>query len=363
MLEYNALEGFYMPKNNNITYLSEQNEKCLMEIFTKIFNETSDFSYTEAVTDIALYLIGSENKYDDILSKYEGVDKQNLLQIIFSYFLVMNKYRQKNNIVLDERRKNILNLLENAKGRNVGISLLQFDIYDVVWALTDSLIYINHPSPIFSSNAIKSMREEGYFEKLYQVYPFEIDEQQFIELINKNFNSKEILLYTLIEKMVIEVERLIFSWGNFPIYDLGYLMLIENTLKEYNGRNKLLPNIHCEILKSFNDEIKISQGNNYNKILLLEILLSTVQTKHRCCIPESKEEKQIVEMIHKTNLSLEILSDLYDNNEGEIISSLINDWNMFPIETMLLDIKWFEEVKEQGVKTLKKDLKKDDFKN
>lgn len=346
-----------MTKNNNINYLSVQTEKCLMEIFTKIFNETSEFGYIGALTDIALYLTGSENKYDDILSKYQGVNKQNLLQIIFCYFLIMNNYRQKNNIKLDERRKNMLGLLENVKVRNVGISLLQFDIYDVVWALTDSLIYINHPSPILSLNAMESMIEDGKFEKLYQVYPFKIGRQQLIESINKDFNNKQILLYTLIEKMVIEVERLIFSWGNFPIYDLGYLMLIENTLKEYNGENKLLPNIHKEILKSFNHTIKISQGNNYNKILLLEILFSMIQAKRRCCIPESKEEKQIVETLNKTNLSLENLSNLYDNNEELIISSLINNWNLFPIETALSDVKWFEPVKEQIVKKLKKDFK------
>jgi len=352
-----------MVENNNINYLSEQTEKCLMEIFTTKFNETSESDYVGALVDIALYLTGSENAYDNILSKYEGVNKQNLIQLIFSYYLIMNYYRQKNNIELDEKRKNVLNMLENAKGRSVGISLLQFDLYDVVWALTDSLIYINHPSPIFSSNAVESMIEDGNFEKIYQIYPFEIGRQQPIELMNKNFNDKEVLLYTLIETMVIEVERLIFSWGNFPIYDLGYLMLIENILKEYNGTNKLLPNIHQEILKRFNDKTKTSQENNYNKILLLEILLSTVQTKHRCCIQESEEEKQIVEMVYKTNHSLEELSNLYDNNEGQIISSLINNWNKFPNETMLSNIKWFETVKEQGIKTLKKNLKKDDSKH
>ena len=41
----------------------------------------------------------------------------------------------------------------------------------------------------------------------------------------------------------------------------------------------------------------MSPGNKYNKVLLLEILISTVQTKHSCCIIEGEVEKQIVETI------------------------------------------------------------------
>lgn len=338
----------------NISYLSDKIQNCLNDLFSTSYKKTDDF--LKSLVEISGYLLSESNKFDNILNKYDGVNKSLLNQMILSNFSEITYYRRKNGIKLDDVRLNILNSVEMVDSNNNGLmSLLYCDIHQFATMLNDVLLYFWHPSPMYSYNIVKSMSEDGFAKNLYPIYPLALNEHMLT--MDDSYNEKEFLLYTLIETMITATERLTFSSGNYPIPDAGYLQEIANTLKKHNGNNKNIPNLHKQILEEFNSKVGISQGKNYNKILLLEILLSTVQTKHRCCIPESKEEKQIVEMIHKTNLSLEDLSDLYDNNEGQIISSLINDWNMFPSETMLSDVKWFEAVKQQGTKTLKKDLK------
>lgn len=335
----------------NITYLSDSIQNCLNDLFSTSYKKTDDF--LKSLVEISGHLLSESNKYDNILNKYEGVNKRLLNQMILSNFLEITYYRRKNGIQLDDVRLNILNSVEMADSNNNGVmSLLYCDIHQFATMLNDVLLYFWHPSPMYSYNIVKSMSEDGFAKNLYPIYPLALNEHMLT--MDDSYNEKEFLLYTLIETMVTATERLTFLSGNYPIPDAGYLQEIANTLKKHNGNNKNISNLHKQILEEFNSKVGMTQGNNYNKILLLEILLSTVQTKHRCCIPESKEEKQIVEMIHKTNLSLEDLSDLYDNNEDQIISSLINDWNMFPNETMLSDIKWLEAVKQQGAKTLKK---------
>lgn len=344
----------------NITYLSDNVQNCLNDLFSTSYKKTDDF--IESVIEISSYLISENKEYDDISNKYVGVSKSLLNQMILSNFSEITYYRRKNGIQLDDVRLNILNSVEMADSNNNGLmSLLYCDIYQFATMLNDVLLYFWHPSPMYSYNIVKSMSEDGFAKNLYPIYPLAVNEHMLT--LDDSYNEKEFLLYTLIETMITETERLQFSSGNYPIPNAGYLQEIANTLKKHNGNNKNIPNLHKQILEEFNSKVGMTQGNNYNKILLLEILLSAVQTKHRCCIPESKEEKQIVEMLHKTNLSLEELSNLYDNNEGQIISSLINDWNMFPIETMLSDVKFLKNVKEDSiVKTLKKDLKKGDNK-
>lgn len=338
----------------NTTYLSDSIQNCLNDLFSTSYKKTDDF--LKSLVEISGYLLSESNKYDNVLNKYECVNKSLLNQMILSNFSEITYYRRKNGIQLDDVRLNILNSVEMADSNNNGVmSLLYCDIHQFATMLNDVLLYFWHPSPMYSYNIVKSMSEDSFAKNLYPIYPLAVNEHMLT--MDDSYNEKEFLLYTLIETMITATERLTFSSGNYPIPDARYLQEIANTLKKHNGNNKNIPNLHKQILEEFNSKVGMSQGKNYNKILLLEILLSTVQTKHRCCIPESKEEKQIVEMIHKTNLSLEDLSDLYDNNEGQIISSLINDWNMFPNETMLSDVKWFEAVKQQGIKTLKKDLK------
>ncbi len=338
----------------NITYLSDSIQNCINDLFTTSYKKTDDF--IESLIELSSYLLSESDKYDDVLNKYEGVSKNLLNQMILSNFSEITYYRRKNGIQLDGVRLNILNSVEMADSNNNGVmSLLYCDIHQFTTMLNDVLLYFWHPSPIYSYNVVKSMNEDDFAKKLYPLYPLAVNEHMLT--MDDSYNDKEFLLYTLIEIMITVTERLTFSNGSYPIPHPGYLQEIANTLKKHNGNNKTLPNLHKQIIEEFNSKVGISKGNDYNKILLLEILLSTIQTKHRCCIPESKEEKEIVETLHKTNFSLEDLSSLYDNNEKQIISSLISDWNMFPNETMLFDIEWLESAKNQG-KTLK--LKKGD---
>jgi len=339
---------------DNITYLSDKIQNCLNDLFSTTYNENNDF--LESLVQVSSYLISDSDKYDEILNKYDGVSKSLLNQMILSNFSEITYYRRKNGIQLDDTRLNILNSVEKADSNNNGVlSLLYCDIHEFTIMLNDVLLYFWHPSPMYSYNIVKSMNEDGFARNLYPLYPLAVNEHMLT--MDDSYTDKEILLYTLIETMITTTERLIFSNGSYPVPHPGYLQDIANKLKEHNGNNKTLPNLHKEIIEEFNSRIGISKGNDYNKVLLLEILLSTIQTKHRCCIPESKDEKQISKEIHKTNISLENLSKLYDSHEEQIISSLISDWNMFPNETMLFDIEWLESAKNQG-KTLK--LKKGD---
>ena len=339
----------------NISYLSDRIQNCLNDLFSTSYKKTNNFN--KSLIDISNYLVTESKKYDDILNKYEGVNKCLLNQMILSNFLEITYYRRKNGIKLDDVRLNILNSVELADSNNNGLlSLLYCDTQQFVTMINDVLLYFWHPSRVYSYNVVKSINEDGFAKKLYQIYPLALNEHMLT--LDDSYNEKEFLLYTLIEIMITATERLQFLSGNYPIPNVEYLQEITNTLKKHNGNNKNIPNLHKQILEEFNYRVDMAQGNNYNKILLLEILLSTVQTKHICCIPESTEEKQIVEMLHKTNLSLEDLSNLYDNNEEQIISSLINDWNMFPNETMLYDVECLKAVKEQCVKTLNKDKKR-----
>lgn len=337
----------------NITYLSDNIQNCLNNLFSTSYKKTDDFN--KSLIDVANYLVTESEEYDVILDNYDGVNKGLLNQMIFSNFSEINYYRRKNGIQLDEERLYILNSVEKPDSPNSAYMLLLYcDVEQFATMINDVLLYFWHPSPMYSYNIVKSMSKDGFAKNLYPVYPLAVNEHMLT--LDDSYNEKESLLYTLIETMINTTERLTFSKGEYPIPNAGYLQEIANTLKKHNGSNPSLPNLHKQILEEFNSRVGIDKGNDYNKILLLEILLSTIQTKHRCCIPESKEEKHIVEMIHKTNHSLEDLSKLYDNNEVQIISSLINDWNMFPIETMLSDIKYFKNVKEENVKKLKKDF-------
>ena len=344
----------------NITYLSDSVQNCLNDIFSTAYKKTDDFM--ESLIETSNYLVSEGDEYDAILNKYEGVNKGLLNQMILSNFSEITYYRRKNGIQLDDIRLNILNSVEMAESNNNGfMSLLYCDVHQFATMINDVLLYFWHPSEMYSYNIVKSMNEDGFAQKLYPIYPLAFNEHMLT--MDVSYSEKEFLLYTLIETAINATERLTFSNGKYPVPDSGYQQEIANILKKHNGSNPSLPDLHKQILEDFNSRVGISQGNNYNKILLLEILLSTVQTKHTCCIPESKDEKQIVETLYKTNLSLEELSNLYDNNEEQIISSLINGWNMFPIETMLSDVKYLENVKKESVKTLNKNLKKDDSKH
>lgn len=344
----------------NITYLSDNVQNCLNDLFSIAYNKKND-DFMESILEISSYLMSKSNEYDDVLNKYEGVSKSLLNQMILSNFLEITYYRRKNGIKLDDVRLNIFNSLETSNSNNNGLmSLLYCDMQQFATMVNDVLLYFWYPFPMYSYNIVKSMSEDGFAKKLYAIYPLAHNEH--ILTLDYSCTEKEFLLYTLIETMITATERLTFSNGNYPIPNAGYFQDIANKLKKHNGSNPTLPNLHKEVLEEFNTRVGISKGNNYNKILLLEILLSTVQAKNRCFIPESKDEKQIIETLNKTNFTLEDLSSLYDNNEEQIISSLINDWNMFPNEIILSDVECFETVKEQGVKTLNK-VKKDDSKH
>lgn len=334
----------------NIEYLSDRIQNCFIELFVTSYEETDD--YMKSLVEVSNYLLNNNNKHDNILSKYDGVSKSLLNQMILSNFLEISYYRRKNGIQLDDIRLNILNSVENENTTNGSISLLYCDIHQFSTMINDVLLYFWHPSPIYSYNAVKSMYQENFAKLLYQIYPLSMNEHALT--LNDSFNQKEFLLYTLIESMINATERLSFSNSTPPIPNPGYLQNIANKLKECNGTDPLLPNLHKEILEEFNSKAKISKGINYDKILILEMLISTIQTKQSCFIPLSKNEKNIIESLNPKVFSLEYISNFYDFNEEKIISSLITDWNMFSNETILLDTKIFESIKKTDTNNFKK---------
>jgi len=343
----------------NITYLSDLAQVCLVDLFSTSYEKTDD--YMKSVFEIANCLIDESNEYDGILNKYDGVNKNLLKQMILSNFSEITYYRRKNGIQLDSGRLNILEAVETADLNDDGVMvLLHCDMPQFATMINDVLLYFWHPSPIYSYNIVKAMNEDGFAKKLYPIYPLAMSEHMLT--LDYSYSEKETLLYTLKEAIVNATERITFANGGDPIPNSGYLQDIANKLKKYNGRNPELPNLHEQILEEFNAKMGITEGIDYNKVLILEILVATVQAKQNQWIPESKIEKQVIEYLNKTNLTLENLSNFYDNNEKTIISSLIDDWNMVSDENMLADVEFFKKVKEQGTKNLKKDLKKEDKK-
>lgn len=334
----------------NIEYLSDIIQNCFNELFSTSYKETSD--YEKSLVEITNYLFNNNNKYDNILRKYDGINKQLINQMVLSNFLEISYYRRKNGVQLDHIRLNVLNLVENENMDDSIVSLFEPNIHQFSIMINDVLLYFWHPSPIYSYNAVKSIYQKRFSEILHQIYPLSIHEHALT--LNDSFTEKEFLLYTLIESMINASERLSFSNNMPPIPNHGYLQEIANQLKKHNGREPLLPNLHKEILDEFNSKAKISKGNNYDKILILEILLSTIQAKQTCCIPLSKDEKHILNGLEYVNISLERISNFYDFNEKKIISSLIDNWNMFPNETMLLDTTIFESIKSKETKNFKK---------
>lgn len=336
---------------DNVVYLSDRVQNCFMELFSTFYKENNDF--LESAIEISGYLLSSNDKYCDILKKYDGVNKALLKQMIFSNFLEITYYRRKQGIKLDDIRLNILNLVEMEDlDDDSFMSLFYCDIHQFSIMVNDVLLYFSHPSPIYSFNVVKCISEEGFDKKLYSIYPLAVNEHMLT--MEDSYSQKEFLLYTLIEIMINTMESLNFVIGEYPVPNPAYFQDIFNKLKEYDGSNPGLINLHKLILEQFNSRVVINKGNDYNKILLLEMLCSLVHTKHRCCILESEIEKQIMDKIHKVNFSLKDLSNLYDDNGEQIISSLINNWDMFPNEVILSDIRWFENVKEQAAKTLKR---------
>lgn len=335
----------------NITYLSDKIQNCLNELFSTSYKKTDDFM--KSVIEISSYLISESNEYDNILNRYEGINKSLLNQMILSNFSEITYYRRKNGIQLDDVRLNILNSVETADlNKNGVMSLLYCDIHQFATMINDVLLYLWHPSPIYSYNIVKYMNEDDFAKKLYPIYPFAMNEHMLT--LDDTFTEKEFLLYTLIESMVNATERLTFSKGEYPIPNSGYMQEIANLLKEHNGSNSSLPNLHKEVLEEFNSKTGITQGTNYDKILMFEILLQTIVTKHRCCIPTDNDEKYLFDELNKMDLTIEGISNFYDNNEEKVVSALINDWNMFPNEVVLLDTNIFSAVKQKEIKSLKK---------
>lgn len=336
-------------------------QQCFNKIFTKSFRKNEE-DYVKALADMAIYLAGEAcPAFDEIVKQYNGVDKTMLLQMCFSNFIEINYYRQKNGIVLDADSKGILDSSINNKSSNcVGIIGLYLSITQLVKVINDCLLYFWHPSKIYSYNAVNTLIEDNITENLYHIYPYAM--QEHLHTLENTYTDKEFLLHTLIECITNKGEKVIYEAGNSAI-PLGYEQGIANILKEHNGSDPDKENLHQQVLEEFKEKTGITSGPDYDKILLLEMVVAACVLKNDFLIPLSDSEEKIVyqigEKLEPDGLTIDSLSAIYDENEREIISILINDWHTVNTRVMLNDMEGFDKPKEKSSAFVKKRFTKE----
>ena len=111
--------------------------------------------FKKSLIDISNYLVTESEEYDDVLDKYEGVNKGLLNQMIFSNFSEINYYRRKNGVQLDDERLYILNSVEKPDSPNGAYMLLLYcDVQQFATMINDVLLYFWHPSPMALVNTL-----------------------------------------------------------------------------------------------------------------------------------------------------------------------------------------------------------------
>lgn len=328
----------------NFQFLSDQVQNCLNELFNETYKK--DQSYIDAVSEISVYLIGENDKYDYILNKYNNVNKELLNQMVFSNFLEITYYRRKNDIPVDKERLSILNNVESiTSSKSEGLmDLMYLDSKQFFLMLNDVLLYFWHLSPIYSYNIVQCIIKDGFAKKLYSIYPLAMNEHMLT--LDDSFSAKQLLLYTFYETLINATERIEFSNGGFPVPDAGYTQRLANILKIYNGKNPKLLNIHKEIFDDFTNRTNLNKKDE-NKTLIIEIIISTIRAKQRYGFPLEQEEKCLIDLFDKSDKSAASITELYDNNQQVIVSSLINNWNYFSDEELLGDLPELKDTKQK----------------
>lgn len=225
--------------------------------------------------------------------------------------------------------------------------------------VNDVLLYFWNPSSIYSYNIVKSIFKDGFAKKFHQLYPLSISEHTLTLDNISILTEKEFLLHMFYEVLINEIEIIQFSNGEVPTPSPGYMQKIANLLKKYNGYNPKLPNLHKEILDTFHSRIGINDQNNYDKILMVEIFLSTIKAKQTVRFPLDPKKTKMIGDFNTIDKSMNGISLFYTINQQNIISSLLNNWNFFSDEEILQDIPELEAIKRNEVKSLKKHLNND----
>lgn len=328
----------------NFQFLSDQVQNCLNELFNETYKKGQ--SYIDAVSEISVYLIGGNDKYDYILNKYNNVDKELLNQMVLSNFLEITYYRRKNDIPVDKERLSILNNIESiTSSKSEGLmDLMYLDSKQFFLMLNDVLLYFWHLSPIYSYNIVQCIIKDGFAKKLYSIYPLAMNEHMLT--LDDSFSAKQLLLYTFYEALINATEKIEFSNGEFPVPDAGYTQRLANILKKYNGKNPKLLNVHKEIFDNFTNKTSLAE-NGENKTLMIEIIISTIRAKQRYGFPLEQEEKCLIDLFGKSDKSAASITELYDNNQQVIVSSLINNWNYFSDEELLGDLPELKDTKQK----------------
>lgn len=328
----------------NFQFLSDQVQNCLNELFNETYKKGQ--SYIDAVSEISVYLIGGNDKYDYILNKYNNVDKELLNQMVLSNFLEITYYRRKNDIPVDKERLSILNNIESiTSSKSEGLmDLMYLDSKQFFLMLNDVLLYFWHLSPIYSYNIVQCIIKDGFAKKLYSIYPLAMNEHMLT--LDDSFSAKQLLLYTFYEALINATEKIEFSNGEFPVPDAGYTQRLANILKKYNGKNPKLLNVHKEIFDNFTNRTSLAE-NGENKTLMIEIIISTIRAKQRYGFPLEQEEKCLIDLFGKSDKSAASITELYDNNQQVIVSSLINNWNYFSDEELLGDLPELKDTKQK----------------
>ena len=292
--------------DNNCSFLSSNLQDCFFEIFNYISKENE---YMDAVAQMTYYFADVNNDYDFIVNKYPGINKELLIKMVLSNFLEINYYRLENNIEIDDDRKFFIEKVISYNNSSHMLDLLCLNGNQIAIMINDVLLYFWHLSPIYSYNAVMSMKKSRFDKYLNNLYPLAKMEHSLTMM--SEFSDKEYLLFTLYECIVNEVERIDFANGNYPSPDPEYLLRIKNQLYQYNGTNNKEINLYKRIINKYRERCSIDNIPVYKKLL---ITMCEALLKHKKDDNISYEdfESKFMEIVN--NLKHEDLFDKYGDN-------------------------------------------------
>lgn len=323
-------------KYENAEFVTDRIQNKFVELARATIKNSNN--YNDSIFELSNYLKSANNhKYDLILDKeLTGISKELIITMIMSNFLEINFYRRESGIPLDLSRTEILKYLSKEESNQLtAIKLFKKGSGRLNKVILDDVLYYIGPHPkTYSYNIVEKVKEKGFDKVLNKIYP--LSKLEHLITLNDTFDDKEYLLHSFKEVLETQFEKQLIIMGKYPrIIDKG----LDDTF--VNNINKSTQEIKERIFKDFNAKVDIEKGNNFNKILLLDMsykILSKISELNMC----TPKEKEIIDKIENIDLSLEDISKLYDENGVEIISTLINSIGFFDDDIILKDTDKFK---------------------
>ena len=337
-------------KYKNAEFITDKIQNIFAELASATIKNSNN--YNDSIFELSNYLKSTNNhKYDLVLDKeITGISKELIITMIMSNFLEINFYRQESGIPLDLPRTEILKYLsKEGLDQLTAIKLFKKGSGRLNKVILDDVLYYLGPHPkTYSYNIVKKVKEKGFDKVLNRIYP--LSRLEHLITLSNTLDDKEYLLYSFKEVLETQFEKNLIIMGRYPrIIDKELDNIFVNFTIQYPKE------VREKVFKDFNTKVGIENGNDFNKILLLDMsykILSKISELNM----QTPKEKELIDKIENINPSLENISKLYDENGVAIISTLINNIGFFDDDIILKDTDKFREIKSKE-KTKRKDKK------